>query len=211
VGVVSLGGTRYNNSNRGDRDEDPNYINVGMLGQVPVLISLENGDIKPGDALTVSTKLRGRATKAIGPARIIGYATTHFPYIEGERDYLEDLNGGTKQRLSADHVMCYLNVGWYEPTDALGDGVEPPAVESEHDMQARLKKELVSPQKEEVERREAELRAQQELRAIAPPANTPDERPRAQNLGALQLAPVEAPVEEDPEPLFTAQPPTGPR
>ncbi len=210
VGVVSLGGTRYNNSHRGDRDDDPDYINVGMLGQVPVLISLENGDIKPGDALTVSTRYRGRATKATGPARIIGYATTHFPYVEGEKDYIEDINGGAQERLTADHVMCYLNVGWYEPTEALGDGEEPAPVESEHDMQARLKVEIVPPHRQEFAEREAQVRAEQEMRAVAPPALTPtggpSDRPALQGPGALQLAPANEAVQEDPEPLFTAQP-----
>jgi hypothetical protein len=138
VGIVSIAGMRYNDNRKGNRGDDPNYANIGMIGQVPVLITTENGDIKPGDALTLSAKYRGRAVKATGPCRIIGYATTHFPYVAGEKDYEEDIAGGDKMRLSADHVMCYLNVGWYSPTTSAGDGIELPKVESAQAMMKRL-------------------------------------------------------------------------
>lgn len=143
VGVVSIGGTRYNDNRKGDRHEDPNSVNVGMLGQVPVLVSTENGNIKPGDALTLSTTVRGRVVKATSSCRIIGYALTHFPYVAGEKDYEEDINGGAAMRLQADHVMCYLNPGWYGHVEVVGeDGVDPAPVESAHAMMERLNKEL---------------------------------------------------------------------
>ena len=81
--------------------------------------------------------------KATSSCRIIGYALTHFPYVAGEKDYEEDINGGTAMRLQADHVMCYLNPGWYGHVDAVGeDGVEPAPVESARAMMERLNKEL---------------------------------------------------------------------
>lgn len=161
VGVVSIGGTRLNDNHLGNRDQDPNSINVGMVGQVPVLVTTENGDIKPGDPLTLSSHFRGRATKAIGPCRIVGYATTHFPYSGGEKDYEEDINGGSQERLTADHVMCYLNVGWYAPVSNVeaSDGVEPSPVESAHVMLARLNSTIVSSRKTELDQREAQLKA----------------------------------------------------
>jgi hypothetical protein len=158
VGIVSIAGTRYNDNHKGNRGEDPNYINVGMVGQVPVLVTTENGDIKPGDALTLSSKYRGRVVKAIAPCRIIGYATTHFPYVSGEKDYEEDILGGDKMRLSTDHVMCYLNVGWYSPTTNAGDGIELPEVESAQAMMKRLNATLISPNKAEMEQRENRLK-----------------------------------------------------
>ncbi len=140
VGMVSLGGTRNNNNHQGTRDNDSSYINVGMLGQVPVLVTLENGNIKPGDPLTISSNFRGRAVKATRPCRIIGFALTHFPYSDGEKDFLEDV-GGSAERLQGDHVMCYLNVGWYEPANQiLSDGIDPELFESAIDMQKRLEK-----------------------------------------------------------------------
>jgi hypothetical protein len=173
VGIVSLAGTRYNDTSRGDRDQDPNYINVGLVGQVPVLITLENGPIRPGDALTVSTRLRGRATKAMGPGRIIGYATTHFPYVEGEKDYLDDIVGGSAQRLQVDHVMVYLNVGWYQPTDVLGDGEEPAPVESARATQERLNTTLGAPGHEQMGLDNTKVRDSVPTAQPAKPTETP--------------------------------------
>lgn len=147
VGVVSIAGTRMNDNRQGNKQDDPNFVNVGMLGQVPVLISTENGNIQPGDALTLSTTVRGRVVKAVGSCRIIGYALTHFPYVEGEKDYEEDIQGGAAMRLEADHVMCYLNPGWYEHVEVVdNDGVEPAPVESAFNMFHRLNKELTAPE-----------------------------------------------------------------
>ncbi len=157
VGVVSIGGTKYNDNNKGNRVDDPEYINVGMLGQVPVLVTLENGNIQPGDPLTLSRQYRGRVTKAIEPCRIIGYALTHFPYEAGETDYEVDILGGNALRLKADHVMCYLNCGWWEKSnESDNDGIEPPKVESASQMLSRINSTLIPENKnqmEELERR----------------------------------------------------------
>ena len=143
VGIVSIGGTRNNDNIGGTRGDDPNYINVGLLGQVPVLVTTENGNIKPGDPLTLSKKYRGRAIKATESSRIIGYALTHFPYVSGEQTYETDVNGTDKLRIKEDHVMCYVNPMWYEPADEnLGDGIEILPSESAFDMAARVNSEL---------------------------------------------------------------------
>jgi hypothetical protein len=168
VGIVSFGGTRYNDNRQGNRNEDPNSVNVGFTGQVPVLVSLENGDIKPGDPLTLSTRYRGRAVKATGPCRIIGYALTHFPYVSGEKDYEEDILGGTQERLKTDHVMCYLNISWYQPVSAgLGQGEELPVSESAREMTDRLNKAIVSPRKAGMEERAAKSMAAAKQNASA--------------------------------------------
>jgi hypothetical protein len=163
VGIVSLAGTHNNDNESGNRQDDPGFINVGLAGQVPVLVTTENGSIQPGDALTVSGRYRGRAVKAVGPGRIIGFALTHFPPLDGERDYEPDINGGASQRLMADHVMCYLSVGWYEPAGDAGDGEEPPAVESQHAMSARLN--AVAKGNAPIQKREA---ARLDPRRVAP-------------------------------------------
>lgn len=143
VGIVSIGGTRNNDNIEGTRGDDPGYVNVGLLGQVPVLVTTENGNIKPGDPLTLSKKYRGRAVKATESCRIIGYALTHFPYVSGEQTYETDINGTDKLKLKDDHVMCYINPGWYEPADkSLGDGIEIIPSESAFDMLSRLNVEL---------------------------------------------------------------------
>ncbi|SRX55362.1 hypothetical protein [Aequorivita sp. CIP111184] len=143
VGIVSIGGTRNNDNIGGTRGGDPNYVNVGLLGQVPVLVTVENGNIKPGDPLTLSKTYRGRAVKATEACRIIGYALTSFPYVSGEQSYETDINGTDKLKLRDNHVMCYVNPVWYEPADEnLGDGIEILPSESAFDMDARVSSEL---------------------------------------------------------------------
>lgn len=143
VGIVSIGGTRNNDNIGGTRGEDPNYVNVGLLGQVPVLVTVENGNIKPGDPLTLSKTYRGRAVKATESCRIIGYALTSFPYVSGEQSYETDINGTDKLKLRDNHVMCYVNPVWYEPADDnLGEGIEILPFESAFDMDARVNLEL---------------------------------------------------------------------
>jgi len=83
---------------------------------------------------------------------------THFPYVSGEQDYEPDVLGGDAQRLSADHVMCFMSVGWFQPTDQLGDGEEAPRVESQHDMLARMNREVVPPGQAALDAREEQMR-----------------------------------------------------
>jgi len=143
VYIVSIGGTRNNDNSGGTRGDDPNYINIGLLGQVPVLVTTENGNIKPGDPLTLSKTYRGRAVKATESCRIIGYALTSFPYVSGEQSYETDINGTDKLKLRDNHVMCYVNPVWYAPTDEnLGDGIEILPSESAFNMAARVNSEL---------------------------------------------------------------------
>ena len=156
VGIVSLSGTRNNDNHGGTRHQDASYVNVALMGQVPVLVSLENGEINPGDALMLSDRLRGRVMKATGPGRILGYATTHFPSVAGEKDYLDDVVGGAATRLRADHVMCYISVGWYEPSFDKNDGEEPPPVESARETARRIEA-IRTPEMEAVAKRTVEM------------------------------------------------------
>jgi len=84
-------------------------VNVGLLGQLPVKISLENGPIQPGDALTLSATQPGYAAKAITAGNIIGYAMTHYPYKEGEVTYPTHTGTqGEKDKLAQPHVMAFI-------------------------------------------------------------------------------------------------------
>ena len=56
-----------------DHDNDPNYVLVGLLGQLPLKVSTESGDIKPGDYLTNSS-VPGVAMKATRAGRVVGRA-----------------------------------------------------------------------------------------------------------------------------------------
>jgi hypothetical protein len=178
VGIVSLSGTRNNDDAGGTRHLDEHYVNVALMGQVPVLVTLEHGEIKPGDPLTMSRRLRGRVTKAIGPARIIGFATTHFPYVAGEHDYLDDARGGADTRLDADHVMCVISVGWHEPVTGVGEGEEPPPVESARAMLRRLDA-IRTPEMETLEQRAAAVQRHQPRAAHVAPHHAAPVAPAA--------------------------------
>ena len=87
------------------------------MGQLPVRVSDENGPIAPGDALTISPTVPGVAVKAITACKIIGYAMTHYPYVDGEITYLTHANtNGEKDRLTKPHVMTLLQPQYYVPT-----------------------------------------------------------------------------------------------
>ncbi len=68
VGMTSV-------QNLGETNE--HTVNVAMSGRVPVLISLENGDIKPGDYLT-SSSISGVAMKATASGPVIGRAIQSY-------------------------------------------------------------------------------------------------------------------------------------
>ncbi|MDP3941403.1 MAG: peptidase G2 autoproteolytic cleavage domain-containing protein, partial [bacterium] len=92
IGVVSDKPSFIGNSSR---QHDDSYILVGIQGQVPVLVSDENGAVKASDSLTFSST-PGVAAKAIGPSPIVGQA------LEGATD--------PKSRINT-----YINPSWYDP------------------------------------------------------------------------------------------------
>lgn len=94
VGVVSdrpgfVGGSTHSN--------DPNYVLVGLVGQLPVNVSGENGPIKPGDSLSISS-ITGLAAKATKTGYIVGHA-------------LEPYSGQGTGIISAS-----IQVSWYDPS-----------------------------------------------------------------------------------------------
>ncbi len=74
-------------------DDDPNYVLVGLIGQIRITVNNENGVIKPGDLLTYSGT-PGVAAKAVKAGFVIGRA----------------IDGGTSGRINA-----YINPTWYDP------------------------------------------------------------------------------------------------
>lgn len=78
LGVVSEFGTRNNDDlELGNRHELPEYVNVAMLGQVPVKVTNQNGAIAVGDYLTTSSVI-GHAMKADPGDPILGIAMEPF-------------------------------------------------------------------------------------------------------------------------------------
>ena len=80
----------YSDLNKGEN------VPVALLGRVPVKVSLENGEIKAGDALTSSTR-KGYAAKAVKSGRIIGYA-------------MEDY----KTAANTEKIMVFVQPGWHQ-------------------------------------------------------------------------------------------------
>ena len=102
LGIVARPGegTQNNNSQDGDRENDPNYANISLLGQTPLKVSTESGNISKGDYLT-SSSTPGLAMKATKAGKVIGQA-------------LEDQN-------EKDTIWVYVNPGWHDPDVYLTD------------------------------------------------------------------------------------------
>ncbi len=81
-------------------EEGPDKVIVGLLGQLPLNVSIENGSITNGDPLTTSS-VAGVAMKATKGGIIVGHA-------------LEDYSGGT-----VGQIQAYVSSGLADPTEAL--------------------------------------------------------------------------------------------
>ncbi|MBI4035189.1 MAG: hypothetical protein HY381_02225, partial [Candidatus Chisholmbacteria bacterium] len=83
LGVVTVTGTGYNTDDceageskalgECERDGHPDWANVGMLGQIDVKVTTENGSIAVGDRLTTSS-IPGVAMRATEAGQIVGRA-----------------------------------------------------------------------------------------------------------------------------------------
>jgi site-specific recombinase XerD len=92
VGVVSnqagfIGNAKHQN--------DPNYVLIGLIGQLPVTFSTENGEIAPGDPLMIGKD--GKAVKATLPGQILGRA------LQGSRQATEE------------KINVYVSLSWHDP------------------------------------------------------------------------------------------------
>jgi hypothetical protein len=78
MGIVSSNPSIVGNG--GDNKEDnPNYKIIGMLGQVPAKVSTENGAIRPGDSLTSASSTPGVLMKARAGDPTVGVALQQYP------------------------------------------------------------------------------------------------------------------------------------
>ena len=77
MGIVSTNPSVVGNGSGQERDNDPNYKVIGMMGQVPGLVSTENGSIKIGDSLT-SGNTAGYMRKANAGESTVGVAMQNF-------------------------------------------------------------------------------------------------------------------------------------
>ncbi|RLC37485.1 hypothetical protein DRH27_03840, partial [Candidatus Falkowbacteria bacterium] len=82
MGIVSTHPSIVGNNQFGYND-DPNYVIVGMLGQVPAKVSAENGSIRPGDSLTSASSTPGYAMRANPGDPTVGVALEGLDEGEG--------------------------------------------------------------------------------------------------------------------------------
>ena len=94
--------------------DKPEWANVGMLGQVYVKVSLENGEIKAGDPITTSSS-PGIAMKASQSGRILGSALQPWNGTQ-VRD-----NDAPQQALpdSVGMVLAIVQPTWFEINSSL--------------------------------------------------------------------------------------------
>lgn len=92
LGVVSDTYNVLGNASEENQD-NPQYVAVGLLGQIRTQVNAENGSIQPGDFVTYSS-VSGQAAKAIKAGPVIGRA----------------IEGGTTGRIN-----IYVNPTWYDP------------------------------------------------------------------------------------------------
>ncbi|MDE2026163.1 MAG: hypothetical protein KGJ07_06720, partial [Patescibacteria group bacterium] len=108
-------GTSYNDlsynawDSTGSHDGDPNWANVGMVGQIYVKVNMQNGAVKAGDPVTTSS-MPGVAMKATRPGRIIGWA-------EEAWDGTQTRDAAAPQQALPDGVgmiLVYVHPTWYD-------------------------------------------------------------------------------------------------
>ena len=83
---------------RTDLENDPNYIVVGLVGQVLTYLSTENGAIKAGEYLSFSSDKPGYAAKATTAGMSIGRA-------------LADFDGSNPNK----RMLILVQPGWHDP------------------------------------------------------------------------------------------------
>ncbi|HCO99514.1 MAG TPA: hypothetical protein DIT56_02800, partial [Candidatus Moranbacteria bacterium] len=100
MGIVSSNPSIVGNGNGTERDNDPNYKIIGMLGQVPGKISTENGAIQIGDNLTAAESA-GYLRKANAGESTVGVAIQSFA---GEKGTIQVLISRRNQSLTVEKV-----------------------------------------------------------------------------------------------------------
>lgn len=100
-GILGILSTDSGFVGAGGHLNDPDYILVGLIGQLKVKIDSNSSVIKPGDPVTLSIQ-SGKATKALKAGQIIGRA-------------LESYAPGSNQPT----IKIALNVAWHDPRAVL--------------------------------------------------------------------------------------------
>lgn len=88
MGIVSTNPSIVGNGNGVARDNDPHYKIIGMLGQVPALVTNDNGPINPGDSLTSASTTPGFLMRANAGDSTVGIALESFDSSAGRINVL---------------------------------------------------------------------------------------------------------------------------
>jgi site-specific recombinase XerD len=86
----------------GTHEGDPQYVLVGLIGQLKIKISPQAGHIRPGDPIGLDIK-SGSATKAMSAGQIVGRALEAYDPMDANREL----------------IKIALNVSWYDPNAVL--------------------------------------------------------------------------------------------
>jgi hypothetical protein len=89
---------------------------VALSGRVPVKVSTENGEIKTGDHITLSS-LPGIGMKATTSGTMIGIALESF---DGQKATTTEEVGGS--RVSIGKIVVYVDLGYAKLTPQIKDG-----------------------------------------------------------------------------------------
>jgi hypothetical protein len=73
-------------------DATTTSVRVGLIGRVPVIVSLANGAIKQGDAITSASSTPGVGVKALRPGRILGQAMQDFAPTQCDTNLIDELH-----------------------------------------------------------------------------------------------------------------------
>jgi hypothetical protein len=117
-GVILAANRAYDDETRGN---DPSMYAIGLIGRVPVKVSLENGPIQPGDLLTTSST-PGVAMKATEAGQTLGIALEAYDGMPAGTGAGADGVG---------KVLCFVSVGERNTAQALR------ALQVEHDAMRR--------------------------------------------------------------------------
>lgn len=99
MGIISTSPSMIGNGGI-EKEKNPNYKIIGMMGQVPGLVSAENGPIKIGDSLT-SAGISGYMRKAETGESTVGVALENF---SGERGKIQILISRRNQSLTVERI-----------------------------------------------------------------------------------------------------------
>jgi len=117
LGILS---NTYGFIGNGDHAEDPNYIPVGIVGQLPVKVASDSDHIDPSDPLTVSPTEPGKVVKATKAEFMVGRALESFDSSDCITSYSSENFGlVTSNKICTKKILIVLNIGYYDPNPPL--------------------------------------------------------------------------------------------